>query len=665
MQYGAYQEKAKRLLWVIPALLVAGLLVGLAALVVELAQNGDIGHGLWRTVLATITTILNHCVYGGFSLGVFIVLLASAQIASGRDLAPSLRAAIGFQLFYPIFMTIVWLVTDLAVSAFHLEAHKLPEVIRQNEELSLFLLDNYLAQLDIAALGQNLIVKAGWLWPSFLPAAVFGVWFERAWTALVAWRRKRAPAGDSPSSRSPVWAVATVSTLAAVLLLLNMANLYAKLTTRQPQPNVILISLDTVRADHLGCYGDQHAQTPVLDRLATNGVLFEEAISNSSWTLPGHGGMLTGVQPTALGLFKVTDRLDAKALTMAEVFHEHGFDTGAIASYILLDKVYGFDQGFEYFDYVDHQPAAQVVDKAIAYVSQRQQQKFFLFLHLYDAHWPYEPELSTARRFWPHGVGTELHDLLDTGDYARFALKVLRGPRLFNDYCLAMYNGELHDVDKQLGRLFKFLLKQGLDNRTVIVVTSDHGEEFLEHGLFGHGLTLYDESLHVPLIMRFPHLLPSGVRVKGQVQLLDLFPTLLGLTGIDASVYDHGGRDLTFAAAAGEVNPVPVVAETNMSGERRYALRTGVHKFLTPVNLDFGNGLTVERGEEVYDLASDPAEERNLVSTHPKMLDILKQQLAEQLSIIESRWGMGEAFSRSEELSAEEIERLRSLGYIN
>jgi arylsulfatase A-like enzyme len=349
---------------------------------------------------------------------------------------------------------------------------------------------------------------------------------------------------------------------------------------------------------------------------------------------------------------------------MAEVFRERGFDTGAIVSYILLDRVYGFDQGFAYFDYEDLQPAKTVVDKALAYIEPRLFRKFFLFLHIYDAHWPYEPKEETAREFWPHFIGPELRELIDTGDYAQHALKVIKGPPLYNEYSQAMYDGEIHDIDTELGRLFRYLIDKRLIDRTAIVVTSDHGEQFLEHGLFGHGLTLYDEELRVPLIMRYPHLLPADQRVKGQVQTLDILPTVLGLAGIDARRYRLGGRDLLLMAAAGAATPLPMIAETSMSGDPRYAVRDGARKLVTPYALDFGHGLEVDKPEEVFDLAVDPREQNNLAPDHPKMAEVLRQQMADQMARVRATWGTGEGLTRSQALSAEEIDRLRSLGYI-
>lgn len=664
MAKGFRWRETKRLLSVIPVLIVGGFFAGVVAAIVRVVLAGDLAYNLWHTALDTTNVTINHTVYGALSLAVFVMVLAWLQVMAGRKAAGALRAAVGFNLFFPLFLLVIWVATERAVTGFALATHKLPELVRQNDNLGRFLLENYLAGLNVATMPAKLLTKAGWLWPSFLLAGLFGVWFDRGLGWALRRRKRRAEPADPTRQRRLTRLTVSLVTVGAALIIINMAALTARLTNRELRPNVILISVDTLRADALGCYGNPRANTVALDRLAHNGVLFEDCISNSSWTLPGHGAMLTGVQPTALGLSKVTDRLSDNALTMAEVLRENGFATGAVTSYILLDRVYGFDQGFEYFDYVDNQPAGDIVDKAIAFVSRHERRKFFLFLHLYDPHWPYEPSEATAARLWPHGPTPEIRKLIDIGDYARFAIEVIRGPRVLNDFCRAMYDGEVDDVDTQLGRLLGHLVRRGLENRTVIVVTSDHGEEFLEHGLFGHGLTLYDESLRVPLIMRFPHLLPSGVRVKGQVQTLDIFPTVLGLVGLDAARYNLGGRDLLFSAAAGDVEPVPILAETSMSGDHRFAVRTGDHKLLTPVHLDFGKDLLVERGEEIYDLTVDPGETTNLAADQPETADALKALMARQLQTIRERWGLGKDLSHSRTLSPEETERLRSLGYI-
>jgi arylsulfatase A-like enzyme len=508
-----------------------------------------------------------------------------------------------------------------------------------------------------------------------LPAVVSGAWFGRGIGRLFAGPIDRlarrfaapAPAADGAPARHPwmVRSLLAVVTVASVVLLVNIVAGGTVLMRGEPRPNVILISIDTVRADRLGCYGNQSDISPSLDKLAAHGVLFEEAMVNSPWTLPSHGAMLTGVQPSALGLFKVTDRLSNRALTLAEVLHEDGYDTGAIVSYILLDRVYGFDQGFDYFDYEDDQRAEKVVDKALKYLEPRTRQKFFLFLHFYDPHWPYEPPADAAKKFWPGLVPTPVRQLIAETDYTRFALQVIRGPELLNQYCLSQYDGEIYEMDRQLGRLFKFLVDKQMIDRTLIVVTSDHGEEFRDHGLIGHGLTLYDEALHVPLIMRLPLMMPEGVRIKGQVESLDLFPTVLTLVGLDPAPFALAGRDLLPVVQAGAAPPTPLLAETAMSGDPRYALRDGRRKLIQPYKLVFSSTLKIDKPEELFDLAADPREQQNLAAAPSPELDALRQELARRIDTVRRALAAGGSRTQSRTLSPEERERLRSLGYVN
>ncbi len=664
MKPSRIKNELQRLALIFPPILLGGVMVGVVLTAFEVFSDGDWTYGLWRTAFTRGARLLNQSLVDAFSLATFLFATTAAQTAAGRPRAAGLRAAIGFLFFYPFFLTVLWLFTAQAINVANLPTAKLPDLLKRNQQFGRYLYDNFVLWLDLTALPTLLVRKAQWFWPSAVVAAMFGVWFDRGAAAM--WRLRRAPArppAERPR-RHAVWVAAVLCAVGVVTLIVNMTARAARLTTAEPRPNVILISLDTVRADRLGGYGNPRARTPALDLLAANGVLFEEAISNASWTLPSHGAMLTGVQPTALGLFKVTDRLNPRTLTMAKVFREYGFDTAAMVSYVLLDREYGFDRGFDSFDYVDLQSAKTIVDKAIEFVKPREFRKFFMFLHIYDAHWPYEPTEDTAKEFWPHYIGPDLRDLIDISDYAQFALKVINGPPVYNDYCQTMYDGELHDIDNELGRLFRYLVERKMIDRTLIIVTSDHGEQFLEHGLFGHGLTLYDEELHVPLIMRFPKFLPAGVRVKGQVQSLDIFPTAMALAGLDPARYALAGNDLRPATASGTATPRAMIAETSMSGDPRYALRNGKFKLISPYSLDFGHDLIVQKPEEIFELAVDPKELANLAPEHPKMAEALRLEMAEQMKSIRQKRRGGERLSHSQALSPEEIERLRSLGYI-
>jgi arylsulfatase A-like enzyme len=230
-----------------------------------------------------------------------------------------------------------------------------------------------------------------------------------------------------------------------------------------------------------------------------------------------------------------------------------------------------------------------------------------------------------------------------------------------------MYEGEVNYIDSQLGRLFTHLRNRGLLDRTIIVIFADHGEEFLEHGLHGHGLTLYDEVIRVPLIIRYPLMLPSDKVIKGQVQLLDVFPTILSLAGI-RNTYHMEGRDLLpimYSDGKTDSNRFAFM-ETGMSGDMRYGIRSSDLKYLTGFKLKITRKLQIMKGEEGYQLAADSAEQHDLCSQDPTLCAMLRDKLNKYKEVLEGESAArGVKLGASRELSIEERERLRSLGYLH
>ncbi len=668
------ENNLRHLLYVAPLALAIGLVTGLTMAIVRVAGSGDWSFGLWRAMIADVNSALNAGLFTAFYLAALLYIIAAVQLLFGRSLAGAVLCSAGILLFYPLLLTFIWLTTKLLVEAQQVSLHRLPHLLRENTDFTLYLQRHWLDYLNPMGVVHAVFRHGPWLLASALPALGMGIWFERGFRRLlpgvVAWAGRQVAAPEPVADGKPgrnrwvVRSVLVVVTAGSIAILSNIVAEGSSLMRGEARPNVILVSIDTLRADRLGCYGNTQGITPAIDKLAARGVVFEEAIANAPWTLPSHGGMLTGVQPSALGLYKVTDRLSVHALTLAEVLHDDGYDTGAVVSYVLLDKVYGFHQGFDYFDYVDEQPAAQVVDKALKFLEPRTRQKFFLFLHFYDPHWQYEPPADAARKFWPRPVPADVRQFVAERDFTRFAINWIHGPDTFNEYCLAMYNGEVFEVDRQLERVLRFLVDRQMIDRTLVVITSDHGEEFREHGLVGHGLTLYDESLRVPLVMRLPLMMPEGVRIKGQVQTIDLFPTILSAVGLDPSTLALDGRDLLPLIQGGQVAPVPMLLETAMSGETRYALRDGHYKLIQPYQLDFGSELKINKPEELFDLNADPAERQNLAVTPTAECDALREVMGRRIEAVRREHAAGTGRSRSQALSPEETERLRSLGYL-
>ena len=283
------------------------------------------------------------------------------------------------------------------------------------------------------------------------------------------------------------------------------------------RPNVILMTLDTTRADHLGCYGYGPAKTPTLDALARGGVLFTQASSVAPLTQPAHSSIMTGMYPTHHGVrVNGNAALGLEQRTIAEALSEKGYKTGAFIGAFVLDGRWGLSQGFQLYDdrfdletykHLDlasvQRPADKVMDAALSWLESQQSSPFLAWIHFYDAHSPYEPPepfLSEHRAEGPAGL----------------------------------YDGEIAFVDQQVGRCVSWLKAKGLDRKTVLVIIGDHGEGLGSHGEGTHGYFVYDYALRVPFLISAPFPELAGVVVDSQVSAVDVFPTVLALAGIDA-----------------------------------------------------------------------------------------------------------------------------------
>jgi len=392
-------------------------------------------------------------------------------------------------------------------------------------------------------------------------------------------------------------------------------------------PNVLLITIDTLRADHVGAYGAQGAETPALDGLAREGVLFETAIATAPLTLPSHTSILTGMTPPRHavrqnGIF----RLDESYETLAERFRDAGYDTGAVIGAIVLDARYGLDQGFDFYDATmssrrasetgyPERSAEEVTEVALHWLGARER-RFFLWLHYYDPHAAYSPPASFEQRF----AGRP-------------------------------YDGEIAYADEQIGRVFQALRASGEWERTLVVATSDHGESLGEHGERTHAYTLYDAVLHVPLVLRGPGI-PAARRVREVVSAVDLAPTILARAGL-APFAEADGRDLS---PLWEREPGfeerPAYAETlatqlDHGWAPLFALRTSRHLYVRAPRA------------ELYDVQRDPRQLTNL-------LDDPLPPAAEAAAVLDE--ALEGELAREREanrlaLDSSTREQLRALGY--
>ena len=423
--------------------------------------------------------------------------------------------------------------------------------------------------------------------------------------------------------------------------------------------NVVLVVVDTLRADALGCYGAPANPTPALDALAREGVLFEKAASSAPWTLPSFGSLFTSAFPGmhgAVGTFETRfHTLHRNLVTAAQAFRRQGYATGAVVNNIFLKQEFGFRKGFETYDFFPAEirrirPAEKVTDRALRWLDDHGDgaRPFFLFVHYYDPHFAYLPPEPFRSRFG--GEVTDKIKAIEDPVDVRDGKVVLDSEE--RDDLQRLYTGEVAYTDREIGRLIDHLRAAGLLDRTLVVVTADHGEEFWEHAGFEHGHTLYEELLHVPLILRFPNGTFSGRRVDAPVRLMDLVPTLLDRLGLDAPPTFRGESFLCLL----EENPgeyrVPFYFEACLYGHEKKALRVRNLKLI----LDTASGKT-----ELYDLAADPGEKKDLCETLPQAAAELEKALRRIMGEVRA---VSAGRASPVDLSGETLEKLRRLGYI-
>jgi arylsulfatase A-like enzyme len=414
---------------------------------------------------------------------------------------------------------------------------------------------------------------------------------------------------------------------------------------------IILVSIDTLRRDHVGVYGYPRPTTPRLDALARSSVLCEDAVSTASWTLPAHLSMLTSVDPGLHGAVDLNHGFNRRVPTLAALLRGAGFATQAVTSHLYVSEVYGVDEGFDHLDFRQDRKATDVADHALTLLDRLGDRPFFLFLHFYDPHWHYDPPAETLRLFESeyHGQVSGLWQ-----DFSRRDPKSLRPADVA--HLIALYDGEIRYVDNELARVFDHLHSRGLDRSTLLVVASDHGEEFQEHGSWEHQKTLYEEVIRVPLLVSGPAVAPR--REPSQASVLDIAPTILSWAGLSLPP-SFLGRSL--------LSPLDVreaYGETDHTVDHSHKLfvRAGAGRWKAIFSLallhDPSRAPSLQR-EEWYDLAADPGERRN-APPPASVADAIRRRALD-------RWradrGAG-AGAPAIQLTPEQRERLSALGYV-
>ncbi len=422
----------------------------------------------------------------------------------------------------------------------------------------------------------------------------------------------------------------------------------------RPGCNVILISIDTLRADRLGCYGFTRETSPNIDRFRADGALFSRTIAQAPSTMASHASIFTSLLPSHHGAFISGPRpLPDSCTTMAELLREAGYGTISFNDGGQISAEFGFDQGFDRYvclpnDQRDIYNFRYTVKMAGRWMSEGGRQPFFLFLHTYHTHHPYTPDRKyldelgvTYSGSLPDQITPQIHrDIYD----GRIQLTSEDG-----DYFSSTYDAEIRQMDHAFGRLVELLKEQGLYREALIILTSDHGEELGEHGRWGwHSHTLFEELLRVPLIIKFPGNEFAGAVVEQQVRSLDILPTILDTVDVVAPEILEG-RSLLPLLQGREDGPRPALSQIDMP-HVPVCLSFDGWKYY-PANGTYAGAL--------YRIEDDPLEGRNLVYLNPETAREMKRLLD---SLLTQR---PEAAGTEVLLSESVTEQLKKLGYLD
>ena len=455
-------------------------------------------------------------------------------------------------------------------------------------------------------------------------------------------------------------------------------------TTKKNLRNVVLISIDTLRADHLGCFGYHKKTSPSIDAMARDSVLFEETYASSPWTLPSHVSLFTSLSGINHQVYGSRDRIDPSQTMLAEVLRRNNLFCSAFAGSGYVNSLYGFSKGFEYYHESEGlntlmNSAERMSEVVSEWLPKNADKDFFLFLHTYQVHSPY---------FCPPPYNTMF--LQENPRWPRVNLMEYLGgkPGIFRELTegerqniIGLYDGEISYVDDKLIKpLIEKLKEMRLYDQTMIVFISDHGEEFFEHGAWLHGQSLYEESLRVPLIIKFPGSKYRGKRIHNLVRLIDVMPTILEEFGIDSKGMNLEGESLIPVIRGKEKGDRMFLADTlYLTNERSLGQEMDSSETRLPDKIAFGtrtNKLIYNREltekealfysppppslspVELYNLKNDPREKANLAAQKTGLV----AQMAEKVRKI---YGKKAKTRRAQiELDEKLKEELRALGYI-
>ncbi len=422
----------------------------------------------------------------------------------------------------------------------------------------------------------------------------------------------------------------------------------AAFTGAVAQPDILLYVVDTLRADRLSCYGGPPGISPALDRLASDGVLFENAVAQSSWTKPSMVSVLSGTLTTEHGVRQREPRIPKEVTLVAELLQSAGYRTGAFTANAYLVEAAGFDRGFDTFNYAS-ESSDSTTRRAVDWLGDvGDERPVFLWIHTIDPHAPYEPGQPYKERWAPgvpEGVGSIDH-------IRSLAGQPSKTQHDFKDDFLALYDAEVAQNDASLGLALDWLRKRGRYRDTLVVFLSDHGEEFWEHGVNGHGWDLFEEVLHVPLVIK-----PAGRESTGRrrevVEHVDLVPTLLTAAGL-RTPESLRGRDLLAVEGSLEDDHRVVFSEMTYKGREGFSVRWREFKVIVPLSKDFLSS------PQLFDLERDPYEKQPVADRA-----VTSEWLALEGRRHLARLDWAPYSEDSVELTRETREALEAMGYLD
>ncbi len=428
------------------------------------------------------------------------------------------------------------------------------------------------------------------------------------------------------------------------------------------RPNVLLVVVDTLRSDRVGCYGSRRDTTPNMDALAADGVRFARAYATAPWTMPSVGSMITGLYPSSCMTTGTFGKFPDRLVTLAEILKQEGYATTGIVSHFLLGERFNFHQGLdtclesEAGDY-NHVSTPGVTRQAVEALRRfsKIERPFFMMVHYFDPHYNYvnHPEYefaaSSAGRLDGTQSITALRAMLD--DMTVEEIGFLKD----------LYDEEIRSTDAGIGRLLGTLRELALYDQTIVILVADHGEEFLAHGWLGHTKTLYEELVHVPLIIRVPGEKAGGRVVRSRVSLVSLTPTILDLAGIEPASRHFQGASLAPLMERDVVDlSTTIFCEVDFDSRRPIDAGKKTHK--KAVIWDRYKLIRDDTSSkiELYDLQDDPDERNDLIRKHPKLAGKLLGILQQRINLAASQ----DTHPDQVGLTAEELERLHTLGYV-